>query len=57
MRSQTESMRIEKNQLISTIPYIGKEFSVSFDLVFHNFPTRNMYEQVLHLTRGGNAAV
>ena len=56
MRSPTGDVQIKKNQLISTIPYIGKEFVVSFNLVFWDFPS-NMYESVLHMTRGGNAGV
>ena len=50
-----DNLVIEKNQKITTLPYLGKQFSVSFQLLFRYFPTVNPYESVLHLTVGPNA--
>ena len=54
MRDEKETIRIEKNQQIATVPYIGKEFVVFFELFLLKFPTVD-YESVIHLTVGGNA--
>ena len=50
-----DNLVIEKNQKLTTLPYLGKQFSVSFQLLFRYFPTVNPYESVLHLTVGPNA--
>ena len=42
-----------KNQLITELPYIGKQYNISFDLLITKFDTTE-YQSVLRLTLGGN---
>ena len=44
-----------KNQLIRVVPYIGREYSITFELYLYSYPTQaqNM-SSVLHFTAGGN---
>ena len=51
-------MRINQNQLVSTLPYMEKEFVVAFDVMFHKFPTlkNKEFENVIHLTVGGDTS-
>ena len=47
-------MDIVKNKLVDEVPYIGKEFSVSFELLINKFQPAVEYTSVLHLTTGDN---
>ena len=43
---------MEKNKKLDDLPYIGKEFSVSFELFLDSYPAADVpYVNVLHLTR------
>ena len=45
---------LEKNQLITVLPYIGREYIVKFELYMNTYTTAD-WASVLHLTTGGNA--
>merc|ERR1711942_357320 len=45
----------EKGKLLKELPFLGKEFSVSFELFINsldNIPSNKPYASVLHLTKG-----
>merc|ERR1712142_1272513 len=44
----------KKDQLITVVPYMGKEYEVSFELYLNSYPTAD-WTSVLHFTRSGNA--
>merc|ERR1719369_960086 len=46
---------IKKNQQISELPSIGKEYDISFELLITNFGT-DAFQNVIHFTLGENAA-
>ena len=52
---RTWQMSVAKNTELTVLPYIGKEYSVSFELFINKFG-RNAYESVIHLTTGANFA-
>jgi len=41
-------------QVLATLPYIGKQFSISFELFINKFSSQP-WQNVLHLTKGENA--
>ena len=49
------SVTLAKNTLITELPYIGKEYSVSFEVFINKMPTEP-YRNVIHLTTGENVA-
>ena len=55
-RRPRQSIKILKNQLLSTLPYIGKQFTISFDLLFAKWPKKG-FESVMHFTLGQDASV
>jgi len=56
-RANTNEIKIEKNKKVDELPYIGKEFSVSFELFLDSDPAADVpWATVLHLTIGGNIA-
>ena len=54
---KTWPIALTKNKLIEELPYIGKEYSVSFEVFINKMPTAETYVSVLHLTIGGNMDV
>ena len=46
---------LAKNTLITELPYIGKEYSVSFEVFINKMPTEP-YQNVIHLSTGENVA-
>ena len=50
-----EEIKIEQSNLIDTLPYIGRQFSISFELFVEKYPT-TPYASILHLTVGGDNA-
>ena len=55
MSSQLSSINVKKNQQISELPSIGKEYDISFELLITNFGT-DAFQNVIHFTLGENAA-
>jgi hypothetical protein len=49
-----EEMSIRKNNLITTLPFIGKEYKISFDLFVSKFQVSGYHRSVIHFTTGGN---
>ena len=47
-------MVLEKNQLLTVLPYIGREYIVTFELYLNNYTTAD-WASVLHFTTNGNA--
>jgi len=48
-------MAIEKSKLVTTLPSIGKEYRISFDLLVAKHTSGNVWwRNVIHLTTGGN---
>ena len=43
--------------MLTELPYIGKEYSVSFEVFINKMPTAETYVSVLHLTISGNIDV
>ena len=48
-------LALTKNKQITELPYIGKEYSVSFEVFINKMPTQP-YQGVLHFTTGENYA-
>ena len=49
---------MEKNKQLDELPYIGKEFSVSFELFLDNLPAADVpYANVLHIGLGADNTV
>ena len=48
-------MVLSKNKKITELPYIGKEYSISFELFINKFGN-DLYQSVIHLTTGENYA-
>ena len=46
-------IKLANKKLITKLPYIGKQYKVSFDLLITKFDTTE-YQSVLRLTLGGN---
>ena len=44
---------IERNNLVTVLEHLGKEFIISFDLLLHKIYAAN-YMSILHLTNGAN---
>merc|ERR1719431_1706646 len=56
-RLTNNEIKLEKNKQLDELPYIGKEFSVSFELFLDNYPAADVpWATVLHLTLGENDA-
>merc|ERR1712042_18359 len=51
---QGPELVLKKDQLITVVPYMGKEYEVSFELYLNSYPTAD-WTSVLHFTRSGNA--
>ena len=48
---------MEKNKQLEELPFIGKEFSISFELFLDSYPAADVpWANVLHLTLGENNA-
>ena len=47
------TVTLAKNTQLTELAYIGKEYSVSFELFINKFGT-DTYQSVLHLSTGGN---
>ena len=47
-------MVLEKNQLLTVLPYIGREYIVTFELFINNYTTAD-WASILHFTTSGNA--
>ena len=45
---------LKKNNLVTELPYIGKEYKISFDLFVTKFGAED-YQSVIHFTTSGNA--
>ena len=45
---------ITKNKQLTELPFIGKQFSVSFEFKMTAAGTTDDYFEILHLTKGGN---
>merc|ERR1719315_890070 len=57
-RLTNNEIKLEKNKQLDELPYIGKEFSVSFELFLDNYPAADVpYANVLHLTLGADGKV
>jgi len=47
-----DEIKLEKNKKLDDLPFIGKEFSVSFEFFLDSYPAADVpYVNVLHLTR------
>ena len=46
-------MRLRRGQLLTTLAFMGKQFSISFELFINKIGNYN-WQNVLHLTLGGN---
>merc|ERR1719430_1462362 len=56
-RANNNEIKLEKNKKLDELPYIGKEFSVSFELFLDSYPAADVpFASVLHLTLGENMA-
>ena len=47
-------MNIQKSNLVGTLPSIGKEYQISFDLLVINHHKGTDARNILHITTGGN---
>ena len=45
---------LAKNKLITELPYIGKQYKISFDLLISKFDAE-VYQSIIHFGLGGNA--
>ena len=50
---QGPELVLKKNQLLTVLPYIGKEYIVNFELYLNSYPTVD-WTSVLHFTKSGN---
>merc|ERR1711970_1141325 len=54
-RATNNEIKLEKNKKLDELPFIGKEFSVSFELFLDNCPAADVpYVSVLHFTVGAD---
>merc|ERR1719430_1167536 len=55
-RVKNNEIKLEKNKKLDELPYIGKEFSISFELFLDTYPAAEVpWANILHLTIGGNS--
>merc|ERR1711970_1234094 len=55
-RATNNEIKLEKNKKLDELPFIGKEFSISFELFLDNFPAADVpYVSVLHFTVGADS--
>ena len=52
---ETWPLALTKNKQITELPYIGKEYSVSFEVFINKMPTQP-YQNVIHFTTGEDYA-
>ena len=52
--SLTGEHKMKKNTLLTTLPTLGKEFSIAFDLFISDEEPETEWRNVLHLTTGRN---
>ena len=50
---QGPELVLKQNQLLTVLPYIGREYIVTFELYLNSYPT--YWASVLHFTANGNA--
>ena len=50
---QGPELLLKKNQLITVVPYIGREYFISFELYLNSYQPHN-WASVIHFTRSGN---
>merc|ERR1719222_102057 len=54
-RFNNNEIKLEKNKQLDELPYIGKEFAVSFELFLDSYPASDVpFANVVHLTLGEN---
>jgi hypothetical protein len=51
---QQLEMGIRINNLVTTLPFIGKEYKISFDLLVSKFQVSGYYRSIIHFTTGIN---
>ena len=51
---QQLEMGIRINNLVTTLPFIGKEYKISFDLFVSKFHVCGYYRSIIHFTTGIN---
>ena len=49
-------MILRRNQLITVVPFIGREYTITFDLFFNTYEGKHDHYSILHFTRTGDAA-
>ena len=50
---QDSELVLKRNQLITVVPYIGREYFISFELYLNSYQP-HQWANVIHFTRGGN---
>ena len=50
---QGPELDLKKNQLITVVPYIGREYTITFDLYLNSYQYHN-WSSILHFTRSGD---
>ena len=52
-KAKPEELCLKKSQLITVLPYIGREYTLTFELYLYSYQPLEWYS-VLHFTRSGN---
>merc|ERR1719209_2406814 len=54
-RANNNEIKLEKNKKLDELPYIGKEFSISFELFLDSYPAADVpFANILHITLGAD---
>merc|ERR1711970_1160389 len=55
-KANNNEIKLEKNKKLDDLPFMEKEFSVSFELFLDNYPAAGVpYVSVLHFTMGNRS--
>ena len=50
---QGPELILKRNQLITVVPYLGREYTITFELFINSYQYHN-WSNILHFTRSGN---
>merc|ERR1719209_830332 len=54
-RANNNEIKLEKNKKLDELPFIGKEFSISFELFLDSYPAAEVpFANILHITLGAD---